>query len=102
MAAVSVSLNILGRDYQLACPQEEEDSLRRAARQLSQEMEALRTRNPAITYDKLAVMAALSITHQLQRKSLEASSSESSTTRELKQLEKKIDNALITVRQIEI
>jgi len=102
MAAVSVSLNILGRDYQLACPQEEEDSLRRAARQLSQEMEALRTRNPAITYDKLAVMAALSITHQLQRKSLEASSSESSTARELKQLEKKIDNALIAVRQIEI
>ncbi|MEY3659688.1 MAG: cell division protein ZapA [Pseudohongiellaceae bacterium] len=102
MAAVSVSLNILGRDYQLACPQEEEESLRRAARQLSQEMEALRTRNPAITYDKLAVMAALSITHQLQRKSLEASSSESSTARELKQLEKKIDNALIAVRQIEI
>jgi cell division protein ZapA len=102
MAAVSVSLNILGRDYQLACPQEEEESLRRAARQLSQEMEALRTRNPAITYDKLAVMAALSITHQLQRRSLEASSSESSTARELKQLEKKIDNALIAVRQIEI
>lgn len=102
MASVSLNLNILGREYQLACPPEEEDSLRKAARHLASEMESLRNRNPSIAYDKLAVMAALSITHEMQKKSLEASSSETTNVREIKQLEKKIDNALIAVRQIEI
>ena len=44
MAAPSITISVLGRDYLIACPPEEEDSLRRAARYLDQQMEQMRGR----------------------------------------------------------
>jgi cell division protein ZapA len=102
MAAVSFSVQILGREYQIGCPAEEEDSLRKAARHLSHQMEEMKNRSPSIPYDKLAVLAALNMTHDFLKTSTEASTTESMSVREIKQLEKKIDNALIAARQIEI
>jgi cell division protein ZapA len=102
MASVSFSVPILGREYQIGCPAEEEDSLRKAARHLSQQMEEMKNRSPSIPYDKLAVLAALNMTHDFLKKSNEATTTETMSVREIKQLEKKIDNALVAVRQIEI
>ncbi|MES2604038.1 MAG: cell division protein ZapA [Pseudomonadota bacterium] len=102
MAAPSITIAVLGRDYMIACPPEEEESLRRAARYLDQQMEQMKNRSASLTYEKIAVLAALNITHDFLKLSQEANSSENASLRDIKQLEKKIDNALIAARQIEI
>lgn len=102
MAAPSITITILGRDYQIACPPEEEEALRRSARYLDQQMEQMRNRSASLPYDKIAVLAALNVTHDFLKVSQEASTSEVASLRDIKQLEKKIDNALIAGRQIEI
>lgn len=101
-AAPSVTISILGRDYQIACPPEEEESLRRSARYLDAQMEQVKTRGASLGYDKIAVLAALNITHEFLKKSNEASTTETASLRDIKQLEKKIDSALQAAKQIEI
>ena len=65
MAAPSITISILGRDYQIACPPEEEESLRKSGRYLDQQMEQLRNRSASLGYEKIAVLAALNITHEM-------------------------------------
>ena len=102
MAAPSITISILGRDYQIACPLEEEESLRKSARYLDQQMEQMRSRSASLGYEKIAVLAALNITHDFLKVSNEANSSETASLRDIKQLEKKIDTALKSALQIEI
>ena len=102
MAAPSITISVLGRDYQIACPPEEEESLRRAARYLDQQMENMRNRSASLGYEKIAILAALNITHDFLKVTQEANTSEVASLRDIKQLEKKIDNALIVARQIEM
>lgn len=98
----SVTISVLGRDYQISCPPEEEEALRKSARYLDQQMEQVKSRGSSLGYEKIAVLAALNITHDLLKKSHQASSSEHDSAREIKHLEQKIDAVLLSSRQIEI
>lgn len=98
----SVIVSILGREYQIACPPEEEEALRKSARYLTKQMEEVKARGSSLAFEKIAVLAALNITHQLLKHSIDANTSEVDTQREIKQLEKKIDSVLLAARQIEM
>ena len=98
----SVTITILGREYQIACPPEEEEALRKSARYLDKQMEQVKGRGSSLGYEKIAVLAALNITHDLLKKSTQASTSETDSLREIKQIEQKIDAVLHASRQIEI
>jgi cell division protein ZapA len=72
MNTLAITVSILDRDYQIACKNEEKDSLLAAARFLDQRMREIRDRGNVIGIDRIAVMAALNITHDfLQLKPLE-------------------------------
>ena len=60
-----VSVRILDKEYQVACPQEEHDDLLRCAQLLNQRMREIRDSGKIIGLDRIAVMAALNITHDL-------------------------------------
>lgn len=98
----SVTISVLGRDYQISCPPEEEESLRKSARYLDQQMEQVKSRGTSLGYEKIAVLAALNITHDLLKKSHQVNNKEHDSVREIKQLEQKIDSVLLSSRQIEI
>lgn len=98
----SITVSILGRDYQIACPPDEEEALRKSARYLGQQMEQVRNRGSSLGYEKIAVMAALNITHDLLQRHLLANSSEHDSQRGIAQLEEKIDAVLVAGRQIEM
>ena len=98
----SVNIMILGRDYQISCPPEEEEALRKSARYLDQQMEQVKNRGSSLGYEKIAVLAALNITHDLLQRNKEVSSTETGTLQEIVQLENKIDSVLLASRQIEI
>jgi cell division protein ZapA len=100
--ARSVTVLILGREYQISCPLEEEEALRKSARYLDKQMEAVKNRGSSLGYEKIAVLAALNIAHELLRLSVAANSYENNQVHDFKQLEKKIDAVLVASRQIEI
>lgn len=59
-----VSVRILDRDYQVACPPEERDSLIKAADYLNRRMIEIRDSGRVVGADRIAVMAALNLAHQ--------------------------------------
>ena len=49
----------------VACPEEERDALARAARHLDSKMREIRSSGKVFGTERIAVMAALNITHEL-------------------------------------
>ncbi len=60
-----VKLRILEREYRVICPEEERDSLLASAAYLSKKMKQIRDGGKIIGMDRIAVMAALNIAHEL-------------------------------------
>lgn len=60
-----VTVNILGKEYQIACPEEEKDALIASARLVHDNMEKIRSSGKVVGVDRIAVMAALNIAHEL-------------------------------------
>lgn len=63
--ANAVVVRILDREYQVACPPEERDALSSAAKQLDDRMRAIRASGHVIGLERIAVMAALNLSHEL-------------------------------------
>lgn len=61
----TVSVSILDRPFQVACRKEERAALESAARHLDQRMREIRGAGKVIGMDRIAVMAALNISHEL-------------------------------------
>jgi cell division protein ZapA len=63
--AVQVSIRILDKEYRIACEPREQDGLRESARLLDGKMREIRKTGRVIGTDRIAVMAALNIAHDL-------------------------------------
>lgn len=98
----SVSINILEREYQISCSPSEEEALRKSARYLDEQMKKVKTHGTTLGFEKLAVMTALNISHELLQRSQSATDNESDSEHMIKILEQKIDSALQASRQIDI
>ena len=59
------SVNILDKDYQVACPPEEKQALLKAADELDNRMRAIRNSGSIIGLERIAVMAALNLCYEL-------------------------------------
>lgn len=64
----TVTVHILEKEYLIACPEDEREALRDAARHLDQKMRQIRSTGKIHGLDRIAVMAALNITHELMQK----------------------------------
>ncbi len=60
-----VSVKILGKEYQIACPEEEKAALISSAQLLHNNMEQIQSSGKIIGLDRIAVMAALNLAHEL-------------------------------------
>jgi cell division protein ZapA len=61
-----VSLTIMGKEYKIACEPDEQDDLIRSAQQLDTQMRKMRDAGKVSGSDRIAVMAALNLAHELQ------------------------------------
>jgi len=64
-SAHPVTVRILEREYQVACAEDERESLQAAAEFVDRRMKEVRQRGNVIGTDRVAVMAALNIAHEL-------------------------------------
>lgn len=62
-----VMLHILGKEYPVVCPPGEKEALLTAARYLSEKMKEIKSSGKVIGVERVIVMAALNITHELLR-----------------------------------
>lgn len=60
-----VSVSILGKEYQISCPEEEKAALISSAQLLHSNMEQIQSSGKIIGLDRIAVMAALNLAHEL-------------------------------------
>jgi cell division protein ZapA len=64
---LTLDVNILGRDYKVACKESERAELTEAVAYLDNRMREIRDGGKITGADRIAVMAALNITHELLR-----------------------------------
>ena len=100
--AVSVTVKILGKDYQIACSPEEKQDLIDAASHLDVKMKEVREKGNIFGLERIAVMAALNLSHELL--SLQSSTTDNSETVEssVARSNQKLDEALHRLKQLEI
>ncbi|MGR9014388.1 MAG: cell division protein ZapA [Gammaproteobacteria bacterium] len=61
-----VSLTIMGKEYKIACAADEQHDLIQSAQQLDMQMRQMRDSGKVAGADRIAVMAALNLAHELQ------------------------------------
>ncbi len=61
----TLGVSILDREYRVACPKGEERKLTEAARTLNDKMQEIRDTGKVFGIERIAVMAALNLTHEL-------------------------------------
>ena len=64
---IALDINLLGRDYKVACKEHERAELMEAVAYLDAQMRAIRGGGKIAGVDRIAVMAALNITNELLR-----------------------------------
>ncbi|MCX7087933.1 MAG: cell division protein ZapA [Methylococcales bacterium] len=91
----TVTLTILDKDYTIACQPEEQSALLDTAQQLNAKMRRLHDSGKVTGTDRIAVMAALNLAHELEvDKQRVISVSDPDITRKLISLRHKIENVL--------
>ena len=97
----TVTIDILDKGYQVACEPEQEEELRQAARDLDDQMRAIRSTGKVIGLERVAIMAALNLSHQVL--SLKSGDQlDESQEEAIKVVTSRIDEALFQLRQFEI
>lgn len=62
---VSLDVTIMGREFRVSCPDNERQSLMEAASYLDRKMREIRETGKVIGVERIAIMAALNIAHEL-------------------------------------
>jgi len=88
-----INVSIMGRDFSVACPADEQENLMEAARFLDKSMQEIKKTGKIIGAERCAIMAALNITNdllQLQR----ATAGQEKVQEKLTSLQERIDIVL--------
>ena len=60
-----LQINVMGREFRVACPEDEQKSLLEAVDYLNKKMNEIRDHGKVIGLERIAIMAALNIAHEL-------------------------------------
>ena len=89
-----VSVNILDREFLIGCTPEEKPGLIAAAAYLDAKMREIRTNARSAGVDRIAVMAALNIAHELMQLRAHNDSDNGALAQHLQMLRAKLDGVL--------
>ena len=101
-ATKPVSINILDKEYLIACSDEERDLLNDAASLLNERMQDVKSSGKIIGTERIAVLAALNIANEMLAYKRENEGYTSNVDGMVRRLQEKIDDALMKGSQIGI
>jgi len=97
-----VSVRILEKEYQFACPSEEQDDLVRSAEYLNSKMKQIREAGSVVGTDRIAVMAAFNLANDLLKGRNRDESQDMRLEMRLKTLRERVESALEDGKQLEL
>ncbi len=97
-----VAVSILGKEYRIACEPGTENELISAARFLDTRMREVRGSGKVIGTDRIAVMVALNLAHELLTEKSAQDSAASSANKRIRSLRERIEIALNDSTQLEL
>ena len=97
-----ITIHILDKEYMISCSEEERHDLQRSADYLDNKMREIRDSGKIIGTDRIAVMAALNISHELLTEDGAPAKTDATVGTRIRSIQEKIDDALYRSRQIEI
>ena len=100
--AQTVTVRILDKDYQVACPPEEVEALTSSARYLDQQMQGIRNSGKVLGIDRIAVMAALNIANDYLKNQNAAGTANKTAQRKISILNQEIETVLAEQRQLKL
>ncbi|HSR62260.1 MAG TPA: cell division protein ZapA [Gammaproteobacteria bacterium] len=97
-----LSFNILDKEYLIACEDHERDILHRAVELLNVKMRDVKSSGKVIGSERIAVMTALHLAHELLEYKEENESYTNQVDNLVRRLQNKIDDALTQGKQMEM
>ena len=92
--AKSLQITIMGREFRVACPEEEQAGLLEAVDYLNRKMLEIRDAGKVIGLERIAIMAALNIAHEFLSTKLGGSFDMAEMKRRMNRMESVIDQAM--------
>ena len=97
-----VSVRVLDREYQVACPAEERSDLLDSAEYLDAKMREVRDTGKVVGLDRIVVISALNIANELIKLKQQGSSLDGDVGSRLKALRERVEAALEKGQQLEL
>jgi cell division protein ZapA len=97
-----VSVRLLDREYQVACPAEERSDLLDSAEYLDARMRELRESGNVVGLERIAVIAALNIANELIKQRKQGTVVEGDLGARLRSLRERVESALEKGQQLEL
>ena len=97
-----VSVRIMEKEYVVACPYEERSALLDSAEFLNNRMKEIRDSGKVVGHDRIAVMVALNLAHELMRLKNRDSKLESDVVGRVRILRERVEGALEKGQQLEL
>ena len=99
--AKPMRVHILDKEYLVACPEDEREALFASAELLTGKMKEIRDSGKIVGADRIAVMAALNMAHELLEHKNSKDDYQYSISKRIRALQDKIDVALNQGNQLE-
>jgi len=99
---VRVSVRILEKEYQVACLPEERSELLDSAEHLNAKMREIRDAGNIIGLDRIAVMAALNLAHELLKMRNRGEVIDTGVSQKIRQLRERVETVLTKGQQLEL
>ncbi|MGR6872085.1 cell division protein ZapA [Pseudomonas sp. HK3] len=93
-----MSVELLGKEYLVACPPENRQDLERAAQLLDSRMREIKGKGNLYGSDRVAIMAALNLAYDY----LNATCGSETTQSQIKQINNKLESALAQEQQMDL
>lgn len=100
-SVTSVTVRILDKEYQVACPDEERAALLESAEFLNRRMKEIRDSGKVVGLDRMAVMVALNMANELLQIRNAVEEIEDEVGERARNMRQRMDELLGAVRQFE-
>lgn len=97
-----VSIRILEKEYQVACPVEERTDLLDAAEYLNSKMREIRDTGSVLGLDRIAVVAALNLANELLKMRKVGADVDVGVVDRMRHLRERVESAITRGKQMEI
>ena len=97
-----VSVRILDKEYQVACPADERTDLLDSAEILNSKMREIRDSGRIVGLDRIAVMAALNMANDLMHAQARDQQLEGDISERLKSISDRVDSVLSGTQQLDL